>query len=202
MRRASSWPPCGGTADGIVDGGGILATGTKLYTADDLLAMGPDARFELDRGVLVAMSRSASGHGRVAANAQFAIESHVRPLGLGRVYAAETGFKLASDPDVVRAPDVAFIRRERVPPEGDGYAEVAPDLVVEVVSPGDAAHEIDLKVADYLAAGVRSIWVLYPRTGSVLIHRPEGVVRLRAGDAIADEPALPGFTCKVGELFA
>ncbi len=179
-----------------------MATGTKLYTAEDLLAMGPDARFELDRGVLVPMSPSGFSHGRVAANAQFALESHVRRGGHGRVLAAATGFKLARDPDILRAPDVAFIRTPRLPPEGEGYAELAPDLVVEVVSPGDTAHEMDVKVAEYLAAGVTSVWVLYPRTRTVMIHRADGVRRLHAADAIGDEPARPGFTCRVAALFA
>lgn len=188
--------------DGIVGGGGSVAAGTKLYTAQDLLAMGSDARFELDRGVLVPMSPSGFRHGRVTANVQFAIENHVRRGGLGRVLAAETGFALAHDPDIVRAPDVAFIRTERLPPEGEGYAAIAPDLVVEVVSPGDTAHELEVKVSEYLAAGVTSVWVLYPRTRTVMIHRADGVRRLRAADTLDEEPALPGFSCGVADLFA
>ena len=115
---------------------------------------------------------------------------------------AETGFKLRSAPDVVRAPDAAFVRTDRLPPAGEGYAEVAPDLVAEVVSPADTAHEIDQKVAEYLEAGVRSVWVLYPRTQTILIHRDEGVLRPRAGGVIENEPALPGFRCAVDDLFA
>jgi Uma2 family endonuclease len=179
-----------------------VATDTKLYTAEDLLAMGADARFELDRGVLVPMSPSASPHGRVAANVVGELQPFVKSRRLGRVYGAETGFKLANDPDVVRAPDAAFLRAGRIPPESEGYAAVAPDLVIEVVSPGDTAHEMDVKIAEYLAAGVTSVWVLYPRTETMMIHRADGVRRLRAADAIDEEPTLPGFSCRVADLFA
>ena len=124
-------------------------------TADELLHVRiPDKRVELVRGRLVVREPAGLRHGRVAMDLARLLANYVDDRGMGRAYAAETGFTVARDPDTVRALDVAFIRRDRLPdPEPLGFPDLAPDLVVEVLSPGDRAGEILATVADWLSAG-------------------------------------------------
>jgi len=135
-----------------------------LMTADDLLRTHvPDKRTELVRGVLVVREPAGSRHGLVTMNLGAELAVHVKRTGAGGVYAAETGFKVATDPDTVRAPDIAFVTRERLPPPSTmGYPALAPDLAVEVLSPGDRPGQVLAKVADWLSAGTRLVWVLDP----------------------------------------
>jgi Uma2 family endonuclease len=108
------------------------------------------------------------------------------------------------EPRRVRYPDLSFIRRERVPVErmDRGHCRVAPDLAVEVVSPNDMAPEIDARVKDYLRAGTPLVWVVYPDTRSVDIFRGDGTGGWRLDDQeLTGDDVLPGFACKVAELF-
>jgi Uma2 family endonuclease len=133
-----------------------MTTDTKPMTADELLRMPEDgSRYELIRGELTKMAPSGQRHGDLAARALISLGQHVSKHRLGKVYAAETGFKLASNPDHVRAPDAAFIREERLREKGEvtGYWPGAPDLVVEVVSPSDSYAEVEDKVFDWLEFG-------------------------------------------------
>jgi Uma2 family endonuclease len=128
-----------------------------IFTADELQRMSlPDKQVELIRGMLVVREPPGYLHGRVAMKAGSVIANHVEQLGLGLVLAADTGFRLFADPDTVRAPDVAFISRERLPdPAPAGYAALAPDLVVEVLSLTDRPGDVLAKVGDWLSAGCR-----------------------------------------------
>ncbi len=116
----------------------------------------------------------------------------------------KTGYKLASTPDTVRAPDVSFLSAARIPPDGlpEGYIDGPPDLAVEIVSPGDTASEIQNKVHDYLAAGARLVWIVYPAQKLVMVHYPDGVAHtLHQADTLTSETVLPGFACPIEELF-
>jgi Uma2 family endonuclease len=115
---------------------------------------------------------------------------------------AETGFKLASDPDTVRGPDMAFIRTERLPdPEPVGFPDFAPDLVVEVLSPGDRPGAVLAKVADWLSAGTRLVWVLDPSRRVARVYRDDGTEEvLTADQALAGEDVVPGFSCPIAEI--
>ena len=124
---------------------------------------------------------------------------------LGSVYAAETGFRLASDPDTVRAPDAAFVCQARLDAVGAvaGYWPGAPDLVVEVVSPGDRYGEVAEKVADWLAAGTQMVIVVEPQQRTVAVHRtPDAVDVLREGDVLEGGEVVPGWEVAVAALFA
>ena len=136
----------------------IAGMAATPMTADELLHLNlPDKRTELVKGVLVVREAAGYRHGEVAMNLATAIHSFVRAHRLGSVLAAETGFKLFSDPDTVRAPDLAFIRADRVPtPPPRGFAAMAPDLAVEVLSPDDRPGEVLKKVADWLNAACSS----------------------------------------------
>jgi Uma2 family endonuclease len=164
----------------------------------------PDKRYELVDGELTEMSPPGGVHGEVSYDAGFVIGQFVRPRRLGVVYAAETGFLLRRNPDRVRAPDAAFVARGRLPDgrSPQGWIPLAPDFAVEVVSLNDTAAEVQDRVDDWLRAGTQVVWVLYPSNGSALIFRGLDRIERRFGDDDLDaEPVLPGFRCKLSELF-
>lgn len=177
-----------------------------LLTAEELLRLPtPGCRLELVKGELYEMPPAGASHGDIAMEIGSRLREHVRANGLGRVFAAETGFILARDPDTVRAPDAAFVARRRIPPEGlpSGYFELAPDLAVEVVSPGDTAREVQEKVGDWLRSGARLVWVVYPSSRSVTVHRsPDDLDQLSEEDTLEGAGVVPGFSCPVRDLFA
>jgi Uma2 family endonuclease len=118
------------------------------------------------------------------------------------VFAAETGFQLATDPDTVRAPDVAFVARDRLPLSGTtGYPALAPDLAVEVLSPGDRPGEVLTKVADWLSAGTRLVWVVDPERRMARVYRRDGSESILAVDGVLEgEDVLPGFACPLDSI--
>jgi len=178
-----------------------MATGSM--TADELLRVRlPGKRVELVQGRLLVREPPGLRHGRIAAELAYLLAHHVRASDLGRVYAAETGFKLTHEPDTVRAPDVAFISRDRLPePEPEGYAELAPDLVVEVLSPDDRPGEVLAKVADWLNAGSRLVWVVDPKRQFVRVYGQDGSEsRLGTGQLLDGEDVVPGFSCPLNAI--
>ncbi len=167
-------------------------------TADELLhANIPDKRTELVRGVLRVREPAGSMHGRVAMNLGGELRAHAKANDAGTVFAAETGFKLFTNPDTVRAPDVAFIAKGREPPpDATGFAELAPDLVVEVLSPDDRPGEVLAKVADWLSAGTCLVWVVDPSRRLARVYRQNGNETIVAADGTLEgEDVLPGFAC-------
>jgi Uma2 family endonuclease len=172
-------------------------------TAEELLRLPDDGqRRELIDGELRCMAPAGGPHGQEGGRVFVRLGHHVEANGLGEVFLAETGFLLRRDPDRVRAPDFAFIRAERLPADGlpAGYVPIAPDLVVEVVSPGDAATEVREKVDDWLGFGCRAVWVVYPgrrldaylADGTIRPHGPE--------DEVEGGDALPGFRMRLRDL--
>jgi len=178
----------------------------SLVTADQLLLMPDDGyRYELIAGEIRKMSPAGWRHGLVAGRLHVRLGRHVEKHRWGEVFEGETGFLLASDPDTVRAPDVAFVRRDRLPPEdlAEAFWPGAPDLAVGVVSPGDTVHEVDDKVRAWLDAGASMVWVVDPKRRGVTVYRsPIAVKTLSENDELSGEDVVPGFACKVGELFA
>ena len=159
---------------------------------------------ELVRGEVVETMRPGGLHGVIAAAVSALLHVWARQTKAGHV-GVEAGFILARAPDTVRGPDVAFVRRDRIPPGGvpEGFWPLAPDLAVEIVSPGDTTNEILAKVGDYLAAGTPLIWVIYPRRQEVVVHMPDQVSRTYgAGDDLSFPEVLPGFSCLVADLFS
>ena len=175
-----------------------------LLTAEDLLRLNiPNKRTELVQGVLVVREPAGYQHGDIAMRLAAAIFAHVDAHDLGRVFAAETGFTLTRNPDTVRAPDVAFISAARLPdPPPRGFAELAPDLAVEVLSPDDRPGEVLAKVADWLNAGSRLVWVVDPIRASARVYRADGrESMLGETDVLRGEDVLPGFECELEPLF-
>jgi Uma2 family endonuclease len=181
-----------------------MATVEHITTAEQLLHAPELGRCELVQGELIMMSPAGSRHGAIAAWIGHLLLEFVRPRGLGAVLGAETGFKIASDPDTVRAPDAAFICAERVGETlPQGFFPGAPDLAVEVLSPDDRASEVLAKVEDWLGAGCRAVWVIDPRTCTVAVYRAggDGVI-LKAADTLTGGDVLPGLQLPVANLFA
>jgi Uma2 family endonuclease len=174
-------------------------------TADELLRL-PRGRFryELVKGELITMSPSGSEHGVVVVNMTVLLAQHVKAKNLGIVFGAETGFKIAENPDTVLAPDVAFISRERIPESGipKKYWPGAPDLAVEVLSPGDTAREVEKKVGQWLGAGARLVWTVNPTRKSVTVHRAsKDAYTFSEMDELDGEDIVPGFRYRVSEIF-
>src|SRR6266571_5117005 len=166
-----------------------------LLTAADVERMSiPDKQVELVRGQLVVREPPGSWHGVVAANLAYFLGDFVRRQRLGLVFAQDTGFKIAADPDTVRAPDVAFVARERAGlVRARGYAALAPDLLAEVLA----------KVADWLAAGTRLVWLVDPQRLEVRVYRRDGSLSvLRENDSLDGEDVLPGFACPLRHIFS
>ena len=142
-------------------------------------------------------------HGVIAVALASVLQVWARQGNRGYV-AVEAGYILARDPDCVRGPDVSFLAAPRIPPGGipEGFWHIPPDLAVEVVSPTETADEVRRKVRDFLAAGTRLVWVVYPRTCEVIAHLPDGSARaLAAADLLESPDVLPGFSCRVADLF-
>lgn len=174
-------------------------------TASELFEMPHDGfRYELVKGELRKMSPSGSEHGATIVNITVLLAQYVKANKLGVCFGTETGFKIASDPDTVRAPDVAFIRQERIPESGipKQFWPGAPDLAVEVLSPGDTRSEVAEKVRDWLEAGARAVWVINPKQHGVTVHRSTtDVTRLSKEDELDGGDVVPGFRCRVSEIF-
>jgi Uma2 family endonuclease len=176
----------------------------RLWTAEDLLALGEEARYELIEGRLVPMSPTGSLHGDLVAELTMILRSFVRAYQLGRVLTGEVGFVLRRDPDTVQAADIAFIRADRLPPEGlpFGFFEGAPDLAVEILSPFDRYPDLLRKVSQWLEAGTRLVWVVDPARRTVTAFQSDGTLRLLDESAELDGgDVLPGFRHPVRDLF-
>ena len=151
------------------------------------------------------MAAAGTQHGIIAMRLGGAIEHYADDRGLGLVFAAGTGVTLARNPDTVLAPDAAFLRADRVPAGAspEGFWEVAPDLVVEVDSPGDTRREVDAKVALYLRHGVRLIWVAQPKRRVVVVYAPGAAPCTLDAEATLDGgETLPGFSYPLVRLWA
>jgi Uma2 family endonuclease len=174
------------------------------YTPEDLLTMPDGDRYELVDGELVERNmgwRASWIGGRL----HYFLSDFCQKNPVGWVAPADASYRCYPDaPDKVRKPDVSFIRMERMPAgeQPEGHCRLAPDLVVEVISPNDLYYEVEEKVAEYLAAGVRLVWVVNPPTRSVRVHRADGTLAdLEETDELNGEDVLPGFRCCVSDLF-
>jgi len=180
-----------------------MASSVRLLTAEDIERLPRDKRGELIDGVFIEVPPANAQHGHIAVRIAVLLDSFARPRGLGSV-STEVGFILRRNPDLLRGPDVALVRAERVPPGGPPatFWALAPDLAVEVISPEDRPAEIQAKVREYLEAGTRLVWLVYPATRTVVVIRSllerEELVE---ADTLDGGEVLPGFSCRVAEIF-
>lgn len=175
-------------------------------TAEQLYALPDDGvRHELLRGSLVSEPVPSRLHGRTVSRLARLLTNFVDPRRSGVVYTGDTGFVLARQPDTVRGPDVAFVsaERERQAESARPYFPGAPDLAIEVLSPGNRMPEVLGKVSDYLAAGSRIVWLVDPVREEVRVFRSPFAPRVLSGeDTLDGEDVLPGFLVRVVEIFA
>lgn len=184
-----------------------MSTIARFITEDELLRMPDGARYELIEGELRPMSPTGYEHGKATGRFHGFLSVHVWNNDLGDVLAAETGFVIARTPDgraTVLASDVSFVAKGRIPADADTrrYLELAPDLVVETLSPSDIAREVAAKVAMWLSAGVRVVLTLDPDSKSVKVDRPQSDTLSLTGDAELDlDDVVPGFRCRISDIF-
>ncbi len=177
-----------------------------LLTADDLWEMPevPGKRLELVNGELVEMPGTGGVHGLLVGTVFSLLRAFVRERNLGAVFADGTSYVLRHDPALVRVPDVSFVARARIPADSIpvGFIPLAPDLVVEIVSPSQYEPEVMEKVQIYLEGGVKLIWVVYPRQRQIREFRPgASEVRLGLADVLDGRDLLPGFRLPLATLF-
>jgi Uma2 family endonuclease len=181
-----------------------LAMTVTHYTPEALLDLPDYGRFELIDGQLVERKMGAKSS-YAATKLLIRFGSFVESNHLGLVFQADCGYQIFTHaPNRVRFADASFIRRGKLPEDRppDGHCRVEPDLVIEAVSPHDTAYEVEDKIAQWLGAGVQLVWVLYPETQRVQVHRADGTVtKLRSEEPLAGEDVVPGFACQVAEIF-
>jgi Uma2 family endonuclease len=174
-----------------------------LLTADELELMPDDdsVQVELDEGELITMPPAGLEQADFENSIGSLLRIFVRKHRLGKVYSGDGGFRLRND--TVRAPDVAFVRQERVQTVHQrGFGTGAPDLAVEIFSPSDSVRQLMRKVKQYFAAGCHTVWIVYPDRREVNVLEAAGADRLlQAGDLLEAPELLPGFSVRVAELF-
>src|SRR5690348_3741679 len=181
-----------------------MSSTIQLVTADELLRMPRDGfRYELVKGELIKMAPPGDEHGVVTMNFGWRLGQHVKLNNLGAAY-GEVGFLISSNPDTVRAPDAAFVCKERIEETGilKGYRPGAPDLAVEVISPNDTYAEVQEKALEWLAAGTRMVIVLNPRKRNATIYRSLTHITILNEDDVLDiDDVVKGFKVRVKDIF-
>ncbi len=180
------------------------SVGDHLITGDELLAMGDTGPCELIDGRIVRMRPTGGEHAAIEAALTAKLHSYVRERRIGWVLGGEVGIYIRRSPDRVRGADAAFVSRERMPTRpGRRFLEVAPELVIEVLSPDDCWQDIRQKIEEYFEIGVERVWVVEPENRAVLVYRsPDESERMREGDVLEGHGTLEGFRLPVAELFA
>jgi Uma2 family endonuclease len=196
------------------DGGPLMSTMIATHreasrqtkvTPEELLAMPDGGHYELIDGELRERNMSLLSS-RVAVSLARRLDVHCDQHKLGWVVDAECGYACFPwKPGRIRRADVSFIAASRLPSpaeRAEGYVTIPPDLAVEVVSPNDYVYELENKVEEYIRAGVKLVWIVNPITCIVEVLRADGSMsRLRVGDELSGEDVLPGFLCRVDDLF-
>ena len=183
----------------------ISKTSSSITTADQLFAIPDDGnRYELINGSLKMMSPAGAEHGKIAGRIYVRLASHVEQNELGTTYAAETGFRISDSPDTVRAPDAAFISQRRLASleSTRGYLPLAPDLVVEVISPSDSFSAVEQKAQQWIEAGCLLVLVADPENVLLRAYTGDGQVRdFHEGQTFAAKKACPGWKLDVNDAF-
>lgn len=184
--------------------GAVLAERKGVTVAELEREGGPDGRWELIDGKLVEMNASSPRASKVGARFVTHLSNHVDGRGLGDVFGADAGFVVFSGREMIRVPDAAFVAAERLPPADEaGFYRLAPDIVVEVVSPSDRASDVLAKAMMWLDAGSRQVWVADPATKTVAVYTPDRNGRvLRENDSLDGGDVLPEFRLSLATLFA
>ncbi len=183
----------------------MASVAEKRMTFEDAARLDPDSRpGELVEGRWVPVTNNTWRHGEILLNVCVLLAAYAKKAGGWSVSAGDPGTKLRRNPDTLRGPDVAIVRAERVPTGkgAEGWLEGAPDVAVEIMGDAQPPSALSKKALEYLAAGAKAVWVVDPEAESVMIYTPPDHVRVLSKDERIDGgDALPGFGCRVGELF-
>lgn len=174
-----------------------------VVTAEELFQYPDSKHYELVRGVPRVSEPPGGSHGKIAAIIVARLHDHVERLGLGTVL-VEAGYVLRRMPDTVRGPDISFVSVARLPRDRipETFIPGAPDLAVEIISPGSRWSEVEEKVADDLAGGARLVWLVDPRERRVVVRYPDRPPKVvAAGESLDGEDVVPGFALGLAELF-
>lgn len=179
------------------------APATTLVTGAELLEMGDIGPCELIDGRIVPMPPAGEEHGTIELTLGAELRSFVRRHRLGRVASGEAGIFIRHDPDRIRGADILFISSERATGSpGKGYLEIAPDLVVEIMSPNDRWQDVRRKLEDYFSIGVRWVWVVEPENRAILVYQSlSDVTVLGEADVLRGDGVLEGFEIAVRDVF-
>ena len=180
------------------------ASTERLITGEELARMPEIGRSELVEGRIVRMSPTGFRHGGVELRIGTVLNAFVEPLRIGRVLVGEVGIYTRRNPDTVRGADVLFISNERYAraSKDKAFLDVAPELVVEVLSPDDRPGEVARKISEYFEAGVLRVWIADPSRRTLRVHRTANESgELKPEDNLSDDEVLPGFEVLVSELF-
>jgi Uma2 family endonuclease len=178
----------------------------ELLTAEEFAALPdmPGIQLELVRGRVIEVAGTGAWHGFIVGLVFEAINAFARKHRLGAAFADNVSYIVGRGPDVVRIPDASLVSRDRIAKHGipEAFWPFAPDLAVEVVSPGDDAQDVYGKVHEYLDGGTRLVWVLWPAYRAATVYEQGGVVReLGADDVLDGGEVLPGFSHRLGDFF-
>lgn len=173
------------------------------FTPEDVIRLEERGLYELVDGKLVEKAMSSLAN-KAAARISYWLVAWSDAGGGGEIYAEQTFRCFPSDSELVRRPDVAFISSQRIGRvEETGHVSIAPDLAVEVISPNDTIDELEEKISEYFAAGVKTVWAVNPKFRWVRVHRPgQPLLELKENDVLADPEVLPGFSVTVHDLVA
>jgi len=176
---------------------------TRLMTIQEFETSPLPGRWELIDGEPIAVTPSSGRSSRIGGRVYSRLADFVEPTEIGWAFPADAGFILFGDRAIVRSPDAAFVRRDRLPEEPAGFVPIAPDIAVEVLSPSDRQPEAIAKVAMYLQAGVRLVWLVDPYKPTVTVFQPDAsVIVLGESDILDGGEVLPGFSVAVVDIFA
>ncbi|HSB71108.1 MAG TPA: Uma2 family endonuclease [Candidatus Methylomirabilis sp.] len=181
----------------------IAATDNRLFTGEELAAMHDAGPCELVNGRIVPMTPTGDEHGAIEANIAAELRAYVRDRNLGKVRSGEVGIYVRRNPDTVRAADVLYISHERYARKSASvFPDVAPDLIVEILSSSDSWTEVTQKLREYFAIGVRMVWVVDPAARTIYAYRSlTGLREFTANDLLSGDEILPGFSVPVARLF-
>ena len=180
-----------------------LPAKTKLVTGEELLDMGDIGRCELIDGRIVYMSPVGGEHSFVEFNIGAELRTFARQQKIGWVLGGEVGIFIRRNPDRIRGADVAFVSKKQLAHPPRGFLEVAPELVIEIISPNDRWEDVRAKIGDYFSIGVERVWIVEPAKRTVLVYRSNTQFQEFAeSDTLNGEGILEGFSLAVAEIFA
>lgn len=185
----------------------MSTTSIALITAEELMELphGEGFRYELINGELEKMASPGAPHGRITLRLTLPLGQFIWDHGLGEIFAAETGYKLTSNPDTVLAPDFSFVSKQRLEELGEttGYIPIPPDLAVEVLSPSDRPAKVKTKTLRWLGYGSKQVWIVNPQDRTVTVHRSPTDSKTFSGDDYLEAPDLfPGFRLSLDRIFS